>query len=431
MNVEEIMAQIEETVKAGMEEIAAQQALEGKEQISARVGREVGRLMLEEGLGESHRGYEGPRRQCESCGGQQRYVGDRPRQIETIVGTVRWKRAYYVCRSCQAVHYGGDKALGIDRSGYSPLMQKFIAEACSMAAFRDGLRLIGELIGAQVSLRAAEEIVRRQGGRMEDGSRQLIEKLWAGEIEGVRRRGGRMYISYDGTAVRTKDGWKEARVAGIYWGKRQEGGRDEPEAVEYTAAVAEGWEQFGRRVYAQSQWEGIGGAEEVVVIGDGARWVWELAEEHFPGAVQILDFYHASRHLWEAACLIWGEGSEEGRQAVERWERELLAGGVWKVIDELSRWARRKRGEKREALRRQVGYFSRNADRMRYDEYLAAGMHIGSGVAESACRHILGRLKGAGKRWRIDTAQAVVSVLCTSKSRWREHIWSQCLRPAA
>ena len=124
-------------------------------------------------------------------------------------------------------------------------------------------------------------------------------------------------------------------------------------------------------------------------------------------------------------------GSEQGRQAVDGWERELLAGGVWKVIDQLSRWARRKRGEKRQALRRQVGYFSRNADGMRYDEYLAAGMHIGSGVAESACRHILGRLKGAGKRRRIDTAQGVVSVLCTFKSRWREHIWSQSLRPAA
>ena len=74
--------------------------------------------------------------------------------------------------------------------------------------------------------------------------------------------------------------------------------------MEYPAAVAEGWEQFGRRVYAQSQWEGIGGADEVVVIGDGARWVWELAEEHFPGAVQILDFCHASGHLWEAAWVI-------------------------------------------------------------------------------------------------------------------------------
>jgi len=84
----------------------------------------------------------------------------------------------------------------------------------------------------------------------------------------------------------------------------QHGGRDEPEAVEYTAAAAEGWEQFGRRVYAQSQWEGIGGADEVVVIGDGARWVWELAEEHFPRAVQILDFYHATGHLWDAAWVI-------------------------------------------------------------------------------------------------------------------------------
>ena len=156
-----------------------------------------------------------------------------------------------------------------------------------------------------------------------------------------------------------------------------------------------------------------------------------MAEEHFPGAVQILDFYHASRHLWEAAEVIWGEGSEQGQEAVKRWEEKLLAGGVWEVIEELKRWAKRKRGEKREKLRRQVGYFSRNAERMRYNEYLAAGMHIGSGVAESACRHILGRLKGAGKRWRIDTAQAVATILCTEKSRWREHIWCQSLRPAA
>ena len=427
----EIMLRIEAAVKAGMEQMAAEGTMEGKERISRQVGQQVARIVLEEGLKETQRGYEGPRRRCAKCGGQQRYMGDRSWQVNTSVGPVRWKRSYYVCHGCGAVHYGGDKALGIDRSGYSPLLQRYIAEACSMAPFRDGLSLIEDLTGTQVSLRAAEEIVRRRGGAMERVGREAMEKLWAGEVEGVRRAGGRMYVSYDGTAVRSKEGWKEARVAGIYWGQRTQAGRDEPGQIEYVAGVAEDKEEFGRRVYAASEWEGIGGAEEVVVVGDGAKWVWSLAEEHFPDAVQILDFYHASRHLWEAAEVIWGESSQQGREAVKRWEDKLLAGGVWEVMEELKRWAKRKRGEKREELGRQVGYFSRNAERMRYDEYLAAGMHIGSGVAESACRHILGRLKGAGKRWRIDTAQAVVTVLCAQKSRWREHIWRQSLRPAA
>ena len=431
MNVAEIMSRVEAIVKSAAEQMSTEGSLSGKEQIAAMASREIGRVMLQESVRGSSRGYEGPRRACPGCGGQQRYVEDRARQVKTLLGAVKWKRAYYRCDECGAVHYGGDKTLGIDRSGYSGLLQRYVAEACSMAPFRDGLRLLGELTGAQVSLRAAEEIVRRQGGGMEGRSRELIEKLWAGEIEGVKRQGGRMYISYDGTSVRTQEGWREARVAGVYWGNKSEGARDEPQQVEYVAGVAEGWEQFGRRVYAQSEWEGIGGAEEVVVIGDGARWVWELAGQYFPGAVEVLDFYHASRHLWEAAEVIWGEGSEEGQEAVKGWEEKLLGGGVWEVIEELKRWAKRKRGKKREELRRQVGYFSRNAERMRYEEYLARGMHIGSGVAESACRHILGRLKGAGKRWRIDTAQAVATLICTSKSRWREHIWQQSLRPAA
>ena len=211
----DIMLRIEAAVKAGMEQMAAERTMEGKERISRQVGRQVGRIVLEGGLKETQRGYEGPRRRCQRCGGQQRYIGDRGRQVDTSVGPVRWKRAYYVCQGCGAVHYGGDEALGIDRSGYSPLLQRYIAEACSMAPFRDGLRLIDDLVGTQVSLRAAEEIVRRRGGAMESVNREAMEKLWAGEVEGVRRAGGRMYVSYDGTAVHTKEGWKEARVAGI------------------------------------------------------------------------------------------------------------------------------------------------------------------------------------------------------------------------
>jgi hypothetical protein len=181
---------------------------------------------------------------------------------------------------------------------------------------------------------------------------------------------------------------------------------------------------FGARVWAEAAQRGVLEAREVVVVGDGAHWIWNLAEEYFPGAVQILDWYHATEYLWSAAEAIYGAGSELAKRWVAEQETKLWEGKVAEVLTSLQ--AQVHAGT---AVEETLTYYTNHQARMRYDEYRARGMQIGSGTIESGCAHVLGaRLKQAGMIWNREGAQAVAKVRTWLKSgRWEE---AMRLRPA-
>jgi hypothetical protein len=157
----------------------------------------------------------------------------------------------------------------------------------------------------------------------------------------------------------------------------------------------------------------------VVVIGDGAHWIWNIAERHFPRATQIVDWYHASTYLWNAASAIWGEASL-ARGAWAKAQLDLLwEGKVDEVLGELERWC-----ERGEAVEAALSYYTEHQTRMDYASYRARGLQIGSGSAESACKQLVSaRLKQAGMIWNADGAEAVAVVRAWLKSeRWDEAI---------
>lgn len=155
------------------------------------------------------------------------------------------------------------------------------------------------------------------------------------------------------------------------------------------------------------------------MLGDGAHWIWHIAETHFPRATQIVDWYHVSEYVWNAASAIWGEASGE-RATWARAQLDLLwEGKVGEVLHELERW--RERGE---AVAAALSYYREHQSRMDYANYRARGMQIGSGSAESACKQLVSaRLKGAGMIWDAAGAEAVAAVRAWLLSeRWEEAI---------
>jgi len=268
------------------------------------------------------------------------------------------------------------------------------------------------------------------------GSRVLVAE--AGPREPIRR----LYVQMDGTMVRFRgkegkgsDPWREVKVGAVFVAEMGQRASRIAQAVA-EVAVAQGqmvrtWvdrprglisyvagqlpaAEFGIRLYAEAVRRGLERTEEVVVLGDGAHWIWQLTQEHFPGAVQILDFWHASEWVWKVAHAALGEGSVRAKEWAEEQVAEHLikgdAEGLMAAIGALPA-VPPPPGASRSIPEQAVEYFRNNAGRMRYPEYRARGMEIGSGTVESAAKRVVGqRCKGPGMRWSEEGLPAVLDL---------------------
>ncbi len=199
------------------------------------------------------------------------------------------------------------------------------------------------------------------------------------------------------------------------------GGRPEPQHkhvwAEMTRVVdavpVNAKEGLFSRLRVESAARNKGHDRPVICLMDGERALWDMQREHFSGAVGIIDLFHVLERLWAVAHCFHQEGSESARQYVEERLRDLLQGRVGYVIAGLRRRLSGGKlgGAKRKVVRSAVEYLANNREHMRYDEYLAAGYPIGSGVAEGACRHLVkDRLEQTGMRWTVEGAQAMLHV---------------------
>ena len=158
------------------------------------------------------------------------------------------------------------------------------------------------------------------------------------------------------------------------------------------------------------------GEKEVVYLLDGERALWEWAEKSFRCAVGVLDLFHVLERIWLAAHCFHAEGSAAAQAFVTERLRQLLTGRVGYVIGGLRQMLTKQQlaGSKRKTLLKVIGYLENNREHMKYDEYLAAGYPIGSGVAEGACRHVVkDRMERSGMRWTVEGAQAMLDLRTT------------------
>lgn len=184
----------------------------------------------------------------------------------------------------------------------------------------------------------------------------------------------------------------------------------DPHSTTYTGAI-ETAEQFGKRLYVEAWKRGWSRAEKNVVIGDGAEWIWNLANQHFPGAVQIVDLYHARQHLWELARLLY----PNDRKCQNAWiglhqKRWLDKGKIGKLVASI-RSIRVLDAGLGKKIRNEADYFANNAARMNYPLFRKQHLFVGSGVVEAGCKTVIGqRLKQSGMFWTVKGANAILAL---------------------
>jgi len=204
--------------------------------------------------------------------------------------------------------------------------------------------------------------------------------------------------------------------------------RDE-DSTTYTAAI-ETAEEFGVRIYTEAWRRGWSRARKKAIIADGAVWIWNIADQHFPGTVQIVDLYHARQHLWELSAKLF-PNDERGRK---RWMARGLGrldNGKIESLVKMLRDLHPACAELAKAISNEAEYFERNAERMRYPAFRREGLFVGSGVVEAACKEVIGsRLKRSGMFWTVRGANAIIALRCCRLSGRFEDYWESRSRAA-
>ncbi len=291
------------------------------------------------------------------------------------------------------------------------------------------MTLLDQLMLVRVCPNLARTATERLGARVQAAEQQTVAAAWGpGTLPVAVATPPRLYLSMDGVMVQTAQGWREYKLGIAYTTvtrpARDHPGRDEVHAQELsfvgdvTDAAA-----FGQLLWCEAARRGLLTAAEVVVVADGAHWIWNVVAEHFPEATQIVDWYHASQYVWQVAHVVYGEGTPLARCWAKRRLADLWAGRVGKVRTAFT--AQRTRGQ---VVEEALTYFTNHQHRMAYAEYRARGLQIGSGSVESGCKQVIAAcLKQAGMRWSLPGARAVAAIRTRLKSgRWAETL---ALRP--
>ncbi len=397
---------------------------------------QVGGVLLERLLNADGGGYRGGRIPC-GAGHAAIFVEARRKTVRTVLGPVAVRRAYYHCAACHAGVIPKDRDLDIVETAFSPGLRRMLGRVGAKEPFDAGRQDLEALAGVVVTTKAVERVAEVLGHQIEEVAAQERARALAGKVvalQGVPK----LYIAIDATGVpvvphetegrqgKEATGPAKTREAKLGCVFTQTGldakGRPlrDPASTTYVGAI-EPAEAFGRRLYAEAVRRGVQRAARVIALGDGAVWIWGLVAEHFPGATQIVDLYHAREHVAELGKLLYGPGSAEGKRWIAARCEDLDAGEVERLVAALGRL--RPRGEEpQEAVRKTQGYFETNAARMRYAQFRRQGLFVGSGVVEAGCKTVIGlRLKQSGMRWTVKGANAIIALRCAGLSgRWEE-----------
>lgn len=395
----------------------------------------------------SERGAPARRVACE-CGRQARHHDRRSERIVTALGPAEFERGYYVCPSCGRGHSPRDRELDVEGTEFSPGVRRMMATVGSEASFEQGRQQLELLAGLEVTTKAVERQAEAIGAAIEAGEQKEIRQAKQLDLPEVCALAVPvLYIELDGTGVPVTKKEREGR-AGKTEGQPartrevklgcvftqtttdEEGWpiRD-PDSTSYVAAI-EPAEEFGLRLYTEAWRRGWSKARRKVVLGDGAIWIWNLADQHFPGAIQIVDLYHARQHIWELAAKLFPNDERRRKRWAAICVDRLDAGKIEALLDIL-----RKLDPANEELATEVnkeaGYLERNAERMRYPRFRAQGLFVGSGVVEAGCRTVVGkRLKCSGMFWTVRGANAILALRCCRLSSRFVDYWESRSRAA-
>jgi hypothetical protein len=375
-----------------------------------------------------------------ACGHTAKYLELRSKPVLTAVGEVQCLRPYYLCERCHCGQFPVDVELDVENTELSPGVRRMLAAVGHEAPFEQGRQQMELLAGLSLTTKAVERTAEAIGEDIE--LHQQRERKQALQLELPIPIGPRipiLYVEMDGTGipvVRKESAGRagkqqgqpahtrEAKLGCVFTQTRvdEEGYpiRDESSTT-YVGAI-ESCEEFGRRLYAEAWQRGWARAEKRVVLGDGADWIWNQTNLHFPEATQIVDLYHAREHLWSLGAKLYANDSPAQKRWVMVRKDKLDQGKIERLVASLRTQAA-SHPELAEDIRIEANYFEDNKERMRYPKFRKQGLFVGSGVIEAGCKTVLGRLKRSGMFWTVRGANAIIALRCCQLSGKFEEYW--------
>jgi hypothetical protein len=363
---------------------------------------------------------------CPHCGRAAEFHSHRPHTSLSLIGAVRYRRAYYLCRCCGKGLFPFDREAGLTTRDLTPALERVATLAGAVAdSFEKGAELLEEMAGVRVSESTVERTTEDAGHRLADAVEAgttlgpAVDWPWHKDYEGRRCA----YVELDATGVRQQGeggGPAEGRMAyvGMVCNPAPEWPwPDEKPTPMYPLA------EIAPLLRAPAGAVGMDRADRWIGLSDGGAGLEDRLKENFPRVeVIILDFFHPAERLTGLARLLSPQDETEAEDRARRWRQLLKAegGAVLAAVLRESAWPRR--AGLSEAVAEVIGYLDRQAHRMDYPEYLAKGWCIGSGAVESACKTVVGqRLKLAGMRWGEPGSHAVCHLRAlyrSEKGQW-------------
>jgi hypothetical protein len=374
------------------------------------------------------------------CGHTAQYLELRSKPVLTAVGQAHSLRPYYLCTHCHKGQFPADVDLDIQNTELSPGVRRMMAAVGHEAAFDRGREQLKLLAGLTVTTKTVERTAEAIGADIE--LRQQRELQRALQLDLPIPMGPRipiLYVEMDGTGLPVvrkecegragkQNGQpahtREAKLGCIFSQTTvdDEGYPVREEASTTYVGAIESCEEFGRRLYAEAWRRGWARAEKRVVLGDGAEWIWNQADLHFPDAIQIVDLYHARQHLWDLSAKLYPGNSPAQRRWVMVRKDKLDDGKIEALIRLLIATAGT-HPALAEELSTEINYFETHKERMRYPKFREQGLFVGSGVIEAGCKTVLGRLKRSGMFWTVRGANTIIALRCCELSGRFEDYW--------
>ena len=375
---------------------------------------------------------------CE-CGQRMTSQGRRAKGLLTTLGAVAFRRSFYQCEHCRQSRFPDDERLDIVNTTYSPGVRRLMARAGSQTQFEQAAEDLLCYAGLKIDPREIERVAEAVGRQVEQWLSEEQEQIvhLGPSVKPQLEPGAKFYVSFDGTGVPVRkselvgrkgkqaDGsarTREVKLGCVFTqvGVDKEGRpQRDPDSTTYVGAI-ESSTLFGWRMFAEALRRGLGQAQRVIVLTDGQRYNRTITQTHFPGAVHIVDLFHAYEHLTLIAQILWGPQAESPKT----WRALLEAGDIQRLVSKAGKNLPGSPKAKK-SLCKELGYFENNATGMRYAEYRENDFFVGSGVVEAGCRTVIGqRLKQSGMRWSVRGANAIIALRCCIMSGRFEDFWA-------
>ena len=412
--------------------------------LEAQAARDVQRLLREATQRAAQAKADATPPLCPVCRKELTNCSDgHARTFETRFGAITLQRTRGKCKRCGKWRLPADAALGLeDTAGYSPAVQGMAALLASKMPVADASVVLEHLTGIKLPRATLDREARRQGQRAQRLRTQMDQSRLGGTTDKkqleLTLEPYQMIIQMDAWNIRERDDWGKSgtlRRAGqeperwhwVYTGTcfrldhrgQTAGGRPVITERGYVSTRG-GIDALREQLHAESLRRGLGQAASALVIGDGAVWIWRLADDRFPQARQRLDFYHAVQHLAAVGRALFGDDKVKFKAWIKPLAHQLKNHSAIKVIGQLEEaLAGLKDRAAVETVTREVKYFHEHEARMDYRAGARRGEPIGSGPAEATCRQYQCRFKRPGQFWSQKGDEALMCL----ETFWRNNRW--------